>query len=106
MLDAGADVRATDPVAAAEARHALGADANRITFVTDAYEAARGADALVIMTEWNEYRNLDLTLARQLMQGNLLADTRNVLDPRMVVAAGFDYLSTGRQSVAGQAVLV
>jgi UDPglucose 6-dehydrogenase len=106
LLDAGALVRATDPVAAADARHALGADAGRVTFVTDAYEAARGADALVIMTEWNEYRNLDLTLARQLMRGNLLADTRNVLDPRMVVAAGFDYLSTGRQAAAAQAVLV
>jgi UDPglucose 6-dehydrogenase len=99
-------VRATDPVAAAEARHALGEDAERIMFVTDAYEASRGADAVVIMTEWNEYRNLDLTLARQLMRGTLLADTRNVLDPRMVVAAGFDYLSTGRQAAAGQAVLV
>jgi UDPglucose 6-dehydrogenase len=106
LARAGASVKAADPVAIEEARAALGTDAGEITFVADAYEAAAGADALVILTEWNEYRRLDLRLARQVMRGTLLVDTRNVLDPHAALAAGFDYVSTGRQALVGMESLV
>ena len=106
LVRSGAIVRAADPVAVDEARAALAAEADRIEFAADAYDAAAGADALVIMTEWNEYRSLDLRLIREVMRGALLVDTRNVLDPRTVVQAGFEYLSTGRQAVAAAGVMV
>jgi UDPglucose 6-dehydrogenase len=106
LVRAGALVRAADPVAVEEARAALGPDAERITFASDAYHAAAGADALVIMTEWNEYRSLDLRMVREAMGGNLLVDTRNVLDPGTAVLAGFDYVSTGRQVVATSGAMV
>jgi UDPglucose 6-dehydrogenase len=106
LVRAGALVRAADPVAVEEARAALGPEAERITFASDAYHAAAGADALVIMTEWNEYRSLDLRMVREAMGGNLLVDTRNVLDPGTAVLAGFDYVSTGRQVVATSGAMV
>jgi UDPglucose 6-dehydrogenase len=103
---AGAVVRAADPVGVEEARIALGSDAEGIEFATDAHAIAAGVDALVIMTEWNEYRNLDLRLVRQLTRGALLVDARNVLDPHAAVQAGFDYVSTGRQAVAAAGAAV
>jgi UDPglucose 6-dehydrogenase len=106
LAEAGAKVRACDPVAVDEARLALGPIAAQVTFVTDAYDAAAGADAVAIITEWNEYRSLDLTLLRDVMSGRVIVDARNVLDPLAVVAAGFTYYSTGRQSVASAAALV
>ena len=106
LAAAGAVVRASDPVAIEDARTALGAGAGAVEFVADASDAARAADALVIMTEWNEYRSLDLPLLRQVMRGNLLVDARNVLEPHAVVAAGFEYVSTGRQAVAVAGTLV
>jgi UDPglucose 6-dehydrogenase len=106
LVEAGASVRACDPVAIDDARLGLGAIADSVTFVTDAYDAASGADAVAIVTEWNEYRSLDLALLRQVMSGRTIIDARNVLDPLAVVAAGFSYYSTGRQSVASAAALV
>jgi UDPglucose 6-dehydrogenase len=106
LAEAGARVRACDPFAVDEARLALGPVAGQVTFVTDAYDAAAGADAVAIITEWNEYRSLDLTLLRDVMSGRVIVDARNVLDPLAVVAAGFTYHSTGRQSVASAAALV
>ena len=106
LIAAGARVRACDPVAVDEARAVLGAVAGEPTFTTDAYDAASGADAVAIITEWNEYRSLDLTLLREVMSGRVIVDARNVLDPVAVVAAGFTYYSTGRQSVVSAAALV
>jgi UDPglucose 6-dehydrogenase len=106
LTAAGARVRACDPVAVDEARAALGPVAGELTFTTDAYDAASGADAVAIITEWNEYRSLDLTLLREVMSGRVIVDARNVLDPLAVVAAGFTYHSTGRQSVVSAAALV
>jgi UDPglucose 6-dehydrogenase len=106
LVEAQATVRACDPVAIEEARAALASHAEGITFVTDAYDAAAGADAVAIITEWNEYRSLDLTLLRDVMSGRIIFDTRNVLDPVAVVAAGFTYYSTGRQAVAATGAFV
>jgi UDPglucose 6-dehydrogenase len=93
----GATIRAFDPVAAHEAATALRDLNGQITYVTDAYAAATGADAVVVMTEWNEFRSLDLDLLRQVMASRVIVDTRNVLDPALARAAGFVYACTGRE---------
>ena len=62
----------------------------------DAYHALEGADAAVILTEWNEFRGLDLERAREVMRAPLLIDLRNIFNPAQVAAAGFDYISIGR----------
>jgi UDPglucose 6-dehydrogenase len=99
LVAAGARVRACDPVAAAEAAQALRTEADAVEFVAGPYEAALGADAALIMTEWNEFRNLDLARLAGTMRRRVLFDTRNVLDPQGPRALGFDYLCTGRQSI-------
>jgi UDPglucose 6-dehydrogenase len=101
----GARIRAFDPVAGAAAAAALRHVASSVTFTADAYEAIRGADTLVIMTEWNEFRGLDMTLVRRLLSRPVVVDARNVLDPAQTVALGFEYVCTGRQAAAGCAVV-
>lgn len=97
----GATIRAFDPVAAREAAQALCELNGHIAYVSDAYAAAEGADALVIMTEWNEFRSLDLDLLRRMMAHRVIVDTRNVLDPALARAAGFVYACTGRERAVG-----
>jgi UDPglucose 6-dehydrogenase len=99
LAAAGASLRVFDPVAAAEAAHALADVAGSIKFAADAYDAAAGADAVLIMTEWNEFRNMDLDRLHKLMRTHVLFDARNVLDPRQARRTGFEYLCTGRQAV-------
>ena len=93
--EAGAAVRAYDPEAMDEARELL----PRAAFCDDAYAAMDGADALVIVTEWNEFRLLDLARARALMARPLVVDLRNIYDPGEMRAAAFDYHSIGRAPV-------
>ena len=95
LLERGALVSAHDPVAIATAGRRLG---DRVTFAQSAFEAASGADALVIATDWNEYKQLDLLIAKGLMRGRLLFDGRNIFDPDDVVALGFDYMGIGRRN--------
>jgi UDPglucose 6-dehydrogenase len=96
LTAAGASVRAYDPVAAHVAAIALSDLGSAVTFAGDAYDAARDADAVVIMTEWNEFRGLDLERLRGLMATPVIIDARNVLDPAQTRALGFDYVGTGR----------
>ena len=98
LVGAGATVRGCDPVASDEAALALADTGGAASFGTDPYEAAVGADAVVIMTEWNEFRNLDLARLAGVMRHQVLFDTRNVLDPQRPRQFGFQYLCTGRQS--------
>jgi len=89
---AGARVRAFDPVAMEEAaRHLKG-----VAFCADAYEAADGADLLVIVTEWNEFRMLDMRKILRRMRTPRLFDCRNIYDPEQMAAIGFDYAGVGR----------
>lgn len=88
----GARVRAYDPAALAEAVKALPG----LVACEDAYDAAAGADALVLVTEWNQFRNLDFDRLRAALREPLFIDLRNVYDPDRVAAAGFRYLSVGR----------
>jgi UDPglucose 6-dehydrogenase len=106
LARAGASIRAFDPVAGHAAQAALADVRDRVTLAADAYSALSGADALVIMTEWNEFRGLDLDRVRQLMARPLLVDARNVLDPAQTRAKGFEYYCTGRQVLAPQGIPV
>ena len=92
LKDAGIHVRAHDPEGM-EAARALMPD---LTFCTDAYEAARGADAVVIVTEWDAYRALDLAKLAEVMAGRVMVDLRNVYNRDTVEAAGFAYTAVGR----------
>jgi UDPglucose 6-dehydrogenase len=88
----GAKVQAYDPAAMEKAADVVPG----VTFCPDAYAAARGADALVLLTEWNEFKQLDLRALRSLMRRPVFVDGRNVYDPETMAAAGFSYFSIGR----------
>ncbi len=92
LQDAGATVRAFDPAAMHEAKSLLPG----VTWCEDAYDVATGADVLVLITEWNEFRALDLVRIASVMKESVLVDLRNVYRPDEVRAAGFQYLSIGR----------
>jgi len=88
----GAHVRVYDPQAADQTR----AELPDIAYCTDPYEAAQGCLALIIATEWDEFRSLDLARLKECMAKPVLADGRNVLDPTTVRQHGFTYLGVGR----------
>ncbi|MDE2571983.1 MAG: UDP-glucose 6-dehydrogenase, partial [bacterium] len=94
LLDAGAIVVAHDPVAMEKAKAHLG---ERVSYVAESYEAANDADALVIATDWNEYKQLDFSMLRKLMNQRFIFDFRNIYDPERVVEQGFVYQGVGRQ---------
>ena len=93
----GAIVRAFDPVASEQAAAALRDVGSAVSFPPNTDEAIEKADALVIMTEWNEFRGLDLARVRTLMSAPVIIDARNVLDPAQTRALGFTYFCTGRE---------
>ena len=93
LAEEGAAIRAYDPVGMDQARPMLPAS---VHFCTDAYEAVAGADALVLVTEWNEFRALSASRLHGLMRGRLVMDLRNVFDPAAMVAAGLEYRGIGR----------
>ena len=97
LIEAGAVVRAYDPEGLDEAKKLL----DGVSWCEGAYEAMEGADALVIITEWNAFRALDLGRVKDLMKAPVMIDLRNIYDPREMAAAGFDYISIGRPLVAG-----
>ena len=88
----GARVRAYDPVAEEEARKLMGG----VEFAATAIDAARGADAIVIVTEWPEFAELDWQALAGVMAGRVVIDGRNFLDPQTLAAAGFEYEGIGR----------
>jgi UDPglucose 6-dehydrogenase len=88
----GAHVRAYDPVAMVNAHHYL----EHVTLCQDAYEVAQGADALVIVTEWNEFKHLSLPRIKEVMRQPIVVDGRNIYDPDQMAALGFVYRGVGR----------
>jgi UDPglucose 6-dehydrogenase len=92
LLAEGAIVRATDPEAMARARAAIPG----VHYSADPYEIARGADALLLLTEWDQYRRLDWKQIRVEMARPLVIDARNMLRPAEMKALGFEYVSFGR----------
>jgi len=92
LLAEGTSVRAYDPVAIPEARPLLPA----VEFGTDAYDTASGCDALVLATEWNQFRSLDLPRLKTLLRSPVLVDLRNVYEPVDMKRLGFRYAGVGR----------
>jgi UDPglucose 6-dehydrogenase len=92
LVKRGATVKAFDPVAMDEARHCL----PDITYAVDEYDAARGADVLVIVTEWNQFRALDMAKVKSLLNAPRIADLRNVYEPQDMREMGFEYVGVGR----------
>ncbi len=93
LLEKGARIRATDPQGIDEARPLL---PEGIDYCEDAYETARDADAVVLMTEWNAYRGLDMPRLLETMQGRVFIDLRNVYEPELMTQTGFEYVCVGR----------
>jgi UDPglucose 6-dehydrogenase len=96
LLDAGARVRAYDPVAAANARTVLPPG---VVYCDSPYEAAAGADALALVTEWNEFKFLNLDRVRALMRRPVVFDGRNLWEPERMRRLGFEYHSIGRKAI-------
>jgi UDPglucose 6-dehydrogenase len=96
LIAAGAHLRLFDPVAADEAVRELARLQGTISTHSDAYVAATGADAVVIMTEWNEFRSLDLKQLMVVMRSPMVIDVRNVLEPSQAQALGIPYVCMGR----------
>ena len=93
LLQAGAIVQAYDPEAMKVARSIFG---DRISYASSGYAALEGAEALAIVTEWNEFREPDFPRMRKLMKNPAIFDGRNIYNPQQIRAHGFDYLSMGR----------
>ncbi|HEY0377054.1 MAG TPA: UDP-glucose/GDP-mannose dehydrogenase family protein [Pyrinomonadaceae bacterium] len=92
FVERGANVRAYDPAAMDEARKVL----PEIFYAEDEYDAVEGADVLVLMTEWNQFRALDLERIRGLLRAPRVADLRNIYEPEAMRELGFDYVGVGR----------
>lgn len=98
-LAAGASIRAFDPVANENARHDLGSSHGAaVSIVDDMYEAAAGADALVISTDWDEFKSPDFARLAKALKGRTIFDGRNLYRPSQIAQAGFTYHSVGRSS--------
>ena len=93
LIERGAHIRAHDPQGIDEARRLL---PGSVSYCDDIYQALTGADAVILMTEWNAYRGLDLERILEVMSGNVFIDLRNVYEPDDMRAAGFSYTSVGR----------
>jgi UDPglucose 6-dehydrogenase len=93
LLAAGAEVRGYDPAAVERSRMLLPG----VEYLKDAYQVAAGADALVLVTEWNEFRQLDMARIKQLMRRPIIIDGRNIYDPSLMRELGFTYRGIGRE---------
>src|SRR5580692_7898101 len=96
LLHEGCQVRAYDPAATERAREVLNSS---IEYAADAYEAASGADAVLILTEWDEFASLDLDRLHQQLKYPIVIDGRNLYDPEAMAAHGFTYYSVGRPAI-------
>lgn len=93
LLSSGASVRAHDPAAIGTARRIFG---DRVTYCEHQYDALEGADALVVVTEWLQFRNPDFSRIKSLLRRSIIVDGRNLYDPRKMRALGFRYVGIGR----------
>jgi UDPglucose 6-dehydrogenase len=98
LTEEGAIVRAYDPEATGKAKELL----PDVTYCPDPYEAARGAEAILIVTEWDEFRTLDWDRLASLVERPLIVDGRNMFDPAQVARHGFQYFSIGRPPVSAK----
>jgi len=92
LVRRGATIKAFDPVAMEEAKHSL----PEITYAEDEYDAISGADLLLIITEWNQFRALDMEKVKELLNTPKIADLRNIYEPEDMRELGFEYVGVGR----------
>jgi UDPglucose 6-dehydrogenase len=93
LVEDGTRVRAYDPVAMDNARQLL---PSGVEYCEDSYDAIDGADAMIIVTEWNQFRSLDMERIRTLLRKPVVVDLRNLYDPKRMRDQGFEYFSVGR----------
>jgi UDPglucose 6-dehydrogenase len=93
LLEEGAQIRCFDPLAMENTKKIL----PNLTYCQDEYETAKDSDALVIATEWNQFRNLDLFKIKKLLKFPIMLDLRNLYDPEKTKALGFTYEGVGRK---------
>lgn len=96
LTEAGAVVHAYDPKALEKAKSILNAE---VELISDAYQACRGADALIILTEWNEFRRPNFERIKEMLQEPVIFDGRNLFELKMMARRGFTYYSIGRPTV-------
>lgn len=94
LLEKGAKIKAFDPIATETAKKVLPA---KVQFCSSPLDAAENVDALALITEWNEFKQIDLSEVKKVMKGNYLFDGRNIYDPEKVKALGFNYKGIGRE---------
>jgi len=99
LLEQGAGIRAHDPMGMEATKELL---PEGVVYCADIYETFEGADAVVLMTEWNAYRGLDMKRVLAMMRGRTFVDLRNVYVPGEMEAAGFAYVSVGRGGKVGR----
>ncbi|HTO00877.1 MAG TPA: UDP-glucose/GDP-mannose dehydrogenase family protein [Microthrixaceae bacterium] len=99
LVAAGTDVTAHDPAVSAKLSPAMLERLNDIHLCDDPHDACKGADVVVIMTEWDTYRDLDLDEVRDVMDGDTIIDTRNLLERHRVTQHGLNYVGTGRHGL-------
>jgi UDPglucose 6-dehydrogenase len=97
LTAAGATVKAYDPEAMEEAKKLL----DGIEYCDNAYDTVEGADAMVVLTEWNEFRGMDLDRIKNALKHPIVVDLRNVYDPSEMAGNGFSYSCVGRASIGG-----
>ena len=96
LLSLGATVSAYDPAANETAKHYL---KDSIIYCNNLYDALNNADALLILTEWNEFRNPDFEIVKSKLKNKLIFDGRNIFEPKMMKELQISYFSIGRKSV-------
>lgn len=97
LIAAGATVKAYDPEAMEEAKKLL----DGLNYCENAYDTIENADAMVVLTEWNEFRGIDLDRIKELLKHPIVVDLRNVYDPAEMAGSGFSYSCVGRASIGG-----
>jgi UDPglucose 6-dehydrogenase len=105
LLEEGARLQLHDPQAMEASQREIPPQAKCLEYCTSPYEAAREAHALLILTDWQEYRELDLARLHELMEVPVIVDGRNLLNPEVVRSAGFEYVDMGRNGRAEQRAL-
>lgn len=95
LKEKGVKIRAFDPAANQNAKRAIG-DLSRVEFFDDQYQVMEGADALVVATDWNQFKNPDFTKVKQLLSSPIIFDGRNLYSPAYLKEEGFEYFSIGR----------
>ena len=102
LLKEGCSIAAYDPAAIEKTKSSCLFSAEAVTFANDPYQAARDADAVLVLTDWEEFAGLDIARLRSALKYPIMVDGRNLFKPEALAAAGFTYVSVGRAEVSGK----